>query len=128
MLAREKSGYGFAVCAQATYTLPAESSAAASNDADTTLSPASAASTSLHDPALPTCEVRVPNTAYRRPVRLFTSSAEGAPESAHWRSRYAAEPGGAIGTGGAKVAPPSVEVDTNISCSTPPDARLWNRR
>src|SRR5690242_15243623 len=156
MLACEKSGYGFAVCAQATYRFPPESSAPASKDADTTLSPASAASMSLHDPALPSvdvathtrvspttfasgvpntdapqppsCEVRVPNTAYRRPVRWFTSSADGAPESEHWRSRYACDPGGAIGTGGEKSAPPSVDVDTNISCCAAPDARLWKSR
>src|SRR3954468_629031 len=115
MLACEKSGYGCAVCAHATYRLPAASSAPASNDADTTLSPASAASTSLHEPALPSaevatqtrvspttfasgvpntdapqppsCEVRVPKTAYSQPARWFTSSADGAPESAHCRSR-----------------------------------------
>src|SRR5204862_1823006 len=55
-------------------------------------------------------------------------SADGAPESAHWRSSHACEPGGATGTGGENVAPPSVEVDTNISCCTPPVARLWNSR
>src|SRR5437764_11586080 len=55
--APEKSGYGCAVSAYATYTLPARSTAAGSNEADTVLSPASAARWLVHDPTLPSAEL-----------------------------------------------------------------------
>jgi hypothetical protein len=113
--AREKSGYRCAVWAYATYRLPALSIAAGSNDAETVLSPASAARLSVHEPGDPSFEratqtrvspttlasgvpntdapqppaadVRVPQTAYTAPLRRFTTRLDGAPESEHWRSR-----------------------------------------
>ena len=95
-------------------TLPARSTAAGSNDADTVLSPASTARWFFHDPPLPSGEVatqmRVSPTTFASGVPVTdapqppagdvlvpytaysgrscpTTSADGAPESAHWRSR-----------------------------------------
>src|SRR5438270_5288851 len=53
---------------------------------------------------------------------------DGPPESAHWRSAHAWEPGSVTGTGGPKVAPPSSDVETNMLCVAVPETRLWNRR
>src|SRR5579871_406372 len=54
------------------------------------------------------CAPRVPKTAYTRPLDWLTKMFEGPPESAHWRSTYACEPGCVTGTGTPKSAPSSV--------------------
>src|SRR5438874_10330596 len=51
-----------------------------------------------------TGELRVPNTAYNRPVIGLTDSDDGPPESAHCRSRNAWSVGDITGTGVPKLA------------------------
>jgi hypothetical protein len=59
-------------------------------------------------------ELRVLKATYTRPgcgvPGGATKMSEGPPESAHWRSAQGCEPGSVTGTGGPKVAPPSVDV------------------
>ena len=77
-------------------------------------------------------ELRVFQAAYTRLACGVpggaTKMSEGPPESAHWRSDQACEAGSVIGTGGPKVAPPSVEVSTNMLCETVPETRSWKSR
>src|SRR5438270_9154429 len=53
---------------------------------------------------------------------------DGPPESAHWRSDHAWDPGSVTGTGGPKLAPPSTDVETYMLCDAAPEARLWKSR
>src|SRR3954452_18227597 len=61
----------------------------------------------------PTSLARVVKTTDTRPDGA-TVIDDGPPESAHWRSAYAASPGSVVGTGGPKVSPPSVDFATNM--------------
>src|SRR2546423_12765079 len=60
------------------------------------------------------CAARVVNTAYTSPLRRSTKMSLGPPESPHWRSLKASEPGAVIGTGGVNVAPPSGGLGPNL--------------
>src|SRR3954466_9159468 len=52
----------------------------------------------------------------------------GPPESAHWRSAYAASPGRVIGIGTPNDLPPSSDGATNMLWFAWADARLWKSR